>query len=109
MNRRETPQFQEPNLMISHRNNEVVACKKCGCSWMEQLLVQQYNIHHNVILGQKVPAHNEIGFWLLRCVKCFEVYEPNVQIGVRDSMRQEYDKFLDHMEKPIDVPDGEKV
>lgn len=109
MERNKTPEFQDPNLLIDRRNKDVVTCKKCGCSWMEQVLVQQYSPHHMVILGQKVASQSDMGFFLLRCIKCAETYEPNVQIGARDSARKAYDLFLDQMEKPMDTSGGEKV
>ena len=80
---------------------ETLMCKACRCQWFEQIAVQRYPKLHNVILGQRVSSIDDAGFWLFRCVKCGEVYEPNVQAGTHDTMRKYYDNFLDDMETPI--------
>jgi hypothetical protein len=80
---------------------EVVECK-CGCSYLEQVPVHQFPRVHNVILGQPVQPHNGITFYVLRCLKCQEIYEPSVQLAARDSARKVYDNFLDQMEKPLE-------
>jgi hypothetical protein len=67
---------------------------------MEQIIVNQYSKYHTVILGQGVPTAEEMGFFLLRCVKCGEVHEPNVTIGPVDVARKKYDEFWDQMEIP---------
>lgn len=81
--------------------DEVVSCSVCGCAWMEQILVQQYSKDHFVILGQQVPEMRPVGFYLLRCPKCGEVYEPNLQSAPQDTFRKGYDDFLDQMEAPL--------
>jgi len=88
--------------MVSRRDKDIITCKECECSWFEQVLVQQYSRFHHVILGQKVTPANEVGFWLLRCVKCKETYEPNIQYSGRDNLRQRYDTFVASMQKKLE-------
>ena len=87
---------------------EVVTCTECGGKWMELISVQRYPKNHSVILGQKPPSVNDIGFWLFRCAKCLALYEPSLTSGgPQDLARKGYDKFLDHIFK--DEPKGEDV
>lgn len=81
--------------------DNVVVCEKCGCSWMELILVQQYNRHFQVVLGQKPVPKDNIGYWLFRCPKCNEVWEPPISVGSYDSGRKGYDQFINHMLEPI--------
>jgi hypothetical protein len=96
------------------KTDDVVTCVKCGCKWLELVLVQQYGKLHTVVLGQQPPPKSQTGFWLFRCPKCQELYEPNVTIGMQDQSRKDYDAFLDELEAPIPVQTlpvvkGEKV
>ena len=83
-------------------DDEVVGCPTCGCTWMEQIEVQQYSKDHFVILGQKVGPKTGVLFYLFRCPKCGETLEPNVQSAPQDTFRKGYDNFLDQMESPLD-------
>ena len=87
---------------MAQRDVDILSCGKCASTWMEQVAVYQFKKDHNVILTQAVPAKDDIGFFVLRCIKCGEIYEPNVQVGARDTLRKKYDSFLDSME---DVPE----
>lgn len=105
----ERPQFLDPSR--NRKKKEVVTCTKCGCDWMELISVQQYSLHHAVILGQKPGSLNDMNFWMFRCPKCGETYEPRlVSSGVHDAERQSYDSFVDKMTaKEEKVVKGEKV
>lgn len=95
-----TERWYDPTtLMEKMKDPDVVVCQ-CGCSYLEQVPVHQFPKNHSVILGQAVPPHGDMGFYVLRCIKCGEIYEPQVQIAARDSARRAYDHFLDEMERP---------
>ena len=79
---------------------DVVKCN-CGCPYLEQVEVQRFPKMHNVILGQKVQPQGDMSFFVFRCIKCNEVYEPSVQLAARDQSRKAYEDFLDEMEKPL--------
>lgn len=92
------------------KTEDVVTCTKCGCDFMELILVQQYNKLHVVALGQQPAPKGPYGYWIFRCPKCQELYEPNVTMGAMDSNRKEYDNFLDKLEAPLpDEKKGDKV
>ena len=98
----------------SQEDADTVNCKACGCTWFEQFPIAQYDKYHNVILAQRVPGKDGVEFYLLRCAKCGEIHEPNVQIGPRDNLRNKYDAFLDNIEdvgevKDVGSTEGEKV
>jgi len=102
--------YDPTSLMERAREQEVIKCK-CGCSFLEQVPVHQFPKTHNVILGQPVQPYGGIGFYVLRCIKCGEVYEPSVQLAARDQARKVYDAFLDQMEQPVPstkAPKGSK-
>jgi len=63
--------------------------------------VSRYDKDHYLIPGQSVPSLTGTGFVVLRCIRCTEVYEPNVQSTSRDALRKTYDEFLDEMEAEI--------
>lgn len=92
--------------------SEFVQCR-CSSSYFEQVQVHRYPKLHNVIPGQRVPQDGRVTFYLLRCVRCNELYEPNMQIGPRDANAQAYNEFLDLMEKPVTSgirgPSGERL
>lgn len=85
------------------KTDDVITCTKCGNTWLELVLVQQYNKLHTVILGQQPAPKSQTGFWLFRCPKCQELYEPNVTIGMQDQARKDYDSFLDSLEAPMPI------
>lgn len=101
-----TDTYPVPGLRIQRadelHDEDLVKCPTCGCAWLEQILIQRYHINHMVILGGRVPPVRDEGFFVLRCIKCGEVCEPNVQIGPQDNYRKSYDNFLDMMEKPVE-------
>lgn len=112
INREAANQWYDPtSIQTREEKVDVVKCK-CGCMFMEQVPVQQVPKMHNVILGQSVPPHRGLVFYVFRCIKCLEVYEPSVQVAARDAARQTYDNFLDQMEgveKDKDKGDGEVI
>jgi hypothetical protein len=94
----ESERWYDPTSLVDRvEKQEVVKCK-CGCTYLEQVPVHQFPKLHNVILGQQVQPHRGITFYVFRCIKCNEVYEPSVQLTARDAARKVYDEFLDEME-----------
>lgn len=93
------------------KDPEVANCPNCDCTFFEQITVHQFPRQHNVILGQRVQPIGDIGFYVFRCIKCKEVFEPQVQAGARDVARRMYDDFLDMMQAPVDSKKntGEKL
>jgi hypothetical protein len=89
--------------------DDVVTCSACGCQWMELVCVQQYDKNHYVILGQKPPTKNDIGFWIFKCPKCNEVYEPHVYAGPQDIAHKRYQGFVADMMERGAKPKGEGV
>jgi hypothetical protein len=89
---------------VSKKDENVLACDKCGCSFMELITVSQYKKDHSVILGQKPPTANSLVFYVLKCVKCQEVYEPStIHSGSQNFVRKSYDQFLKQMEAKLPV------
>lgn len=88
------------------KDDEIVGCPVCSCTWLEQIQVQQYGKDHFVILGQQVSPKTGVTFILFRCPKCNEIIEPNVQSAPQDTFRKGYDNFLDQMETPFNGKDS---
>ena len=78
--------------------SNVAKCPKCGMSWLEEIEVKQYDKDTQVILGQRPAVASHIRFWVLRCIKCGELIEPNVMLAAQDLTRKAYDAFLDEIE-----------
>ena len=94
--------FIDPNLFPKQHEEEkdIAPCNKCGCEWFEQVSVNRYQKYHSVVLGQGVPVAGPQMFILLRCVRCAELHEPNVQLNTYDTARKLYEKFTKAMESP---------
>ena len=92
--------YDPTSIADKMKEADVVKCA-CGCPYLEQVEVQRFPKMHNVILGQKVQPQGDLSFYVFRCLKCNEVYEPSVQLAARDQSRKAYEDFLDEMEKPI--------
>lgn len=83
------------------KSDEVKTCIKCHCQWMELILVEQFPAFSSSVVGQKPQSKGGIGFYLFRCPKCLELYEPSVLNGAQDASRKLYDLFLDQLEAPL--------
>lgn len=102
--------WYDPTALTSEKTNDpdAAACTNCGCTFLVQEEAYQFPKQHNVILGQRVQPLYDMPFYVFRCLKCNEVFEPQVQAGARDAARKLYDKFLDTMEAPS-FSKGEKL
>lgn len=91
--------LQEAHRLATEYGGELVECE-CGCSFFEQVHFDQYLANRPVVIGQAIPYRPGIpSFYMLRCAKCGKLHEPNLTQGGRDTLRQQYDQFLDLMEK----------
>ncbi len=88
--------------------DDVLSCTKCGCTWLERILVHQYPKFHQLLLGQQPHPKNDIGFWIFKCPKCNELFEPAMTAGTQTHARKLYDALIENMIKPED-PSGEKL
>ena len=100
--------WYDPLEVRKDREEDIVTCGECGCQWMELVAVQQYLEGHSVILGQKPPVKQDTGFWIFRCPKCGETYEPRIIAGPQDRLHKQYAKFVEIMTEK-DTVDGEEV
>lgn len=83
-------------------NPELVRCPDCKCSYFEQVIVQQFPKLSTVVVGQATVPVGDVGFYIFRCAKCGEMFEPNVQLNTFDSVRKKYDEFMDELENETD-------
>jgi len=101
MNRemRKTSDFDQMNQnpLVAPVSN-IARCPKCQMSWLEEIEVKQYDKDAQVILGQRPATVTTVRFWILRCIKCGELVEPNVMLAANDQTRKAYDAFLDEFE-----------
>ncbi len=89
---------------------DTAECTKCGCSWFEQFWVNQYSTNHTTALGQKVAPHGDHEFVVLRCVKCNELFQPNVMVAAMGQVSQVYSAFKDELDTPANKkPEAAKV
>ena len=103
------PTWINPTVVQGPRD-DTMSCKKCGLSWFELVEVHQYSQYHNVVLGQRPPTKlDNGGFYVLRCPKCQELYEPNVHSTLHEPSRKAYEAFLDALEAPIPGTEPKKI
>lgn len=91
----------EPMINVNKpvKKAEVVSCSKCKSEWFEQVKINQFRAEHIVVPGQAVPTANGQEFFMLRCIKCSELYQPRVMITAQDQISKEYNSMLDNLEK----------
>jgi len=86
-------------FMPRGKDPEVDTCTKCGCTWFEQVPVQQYKSGFTLVLGQKPQPETDLTFWFLRCLVCQTVKELPMQPITNKPIKEVYDKLLDLVEK----------
>lgn len=90
-----------------NKKRESVDCPKCSSSWFEQVRIGRYVADHNVILGQEVPGlGGDMGYVMLKCVRCNELLEPRIIHNTRDIGGDAYDDLLDVLEGKGDIRDN---
>ena len=74
---------------------------ECGNSWFEEFRVSRVSKLHMVIPGQEVPKVGSGPFVLLRCVKCNEIYEPNLTAATTAHIRV-YNELMEELRADSD-------
>lgn len=90
-----------PRPRMAEREEDKYARCSCGNSFMEEVRVSRYVKHHTVQLGQPIPQVEPVTFILLRCVKCAELYEPNLQLATYDVYRKPYEVFRKEFDEAV--------
>jgi hypothetical protein len=88
-------------------NKEIYECK-CGCTWFEQLKVNQFVSEQQIIPGQNVPPLNGEDFFVLKCARCSALTEP--QIMLNNPTRGTEKKYLEaiaDISEPLEEPKDE--
>ncbi len=86
----------------AQERDPLVSCTKCKSEWFEQVAINQYRADHIVIPGQGIPVGGPQQFYILRCIKCSEMYQPIVMITAQDTVAKLYNQMLDQLEPPKD-------
>lgn len=100
--------FERMNSMALQREEnkkkESVSCPNCSSGWFEHVRIGRYVADHNVILGQEVPGlGGDMGYVMLKCVRCHELLEPRIIHNTRDIGGDAYDDLLDVLEGKGDI------
>lgn len=61
------------------KNVEVVACDKCGCTWLTQVSVNRYSTLPQSLAMEAVPVHFDADFHVLMCAGCGQIVFPPVE------------------------------
>ena len=104
--------FERENLAAlkaeEKKRTDCVNCPKCSCQWFQQVSIGRYVSDHHVILGQQIPSvAGEIGYVMLKCMRCEELLEPRILHSTRDLGGDLYDKLLDTLEGVGDTRDAD--
>jgi len=92
---------QQSNLglpQVKRDEEDFLICPECECSFFEQVAVNRYQRVHSVILGQRVPSTNRNPFYLLKCISCGQLVEPDYQMSA-DPLQSRYGQLLKEYEK----------
>jgi hypothetical protein len=52
---------------------------KCGCSWLQEVHVSQYDSQVSTVIGQPVPPLLQVPFIIYVCIKCGNAVEQPLQ------------------------------
>jgi hypothetical protein len=80
----------------------------CGNSWFEEFKVSRVSKLHMVIPGQEVPKVGSGPFVLLRCVKCNEIFEPNLTAASTAHIKV-YNELMSELRDPKEADKPEPV
>ncbi len=86
----------------------------CGCTFFEEIKVQQFPRLHNLVVGQQLQPLDGIDFFVIKCVHCGDIIAPQVMFGQQDVRSKRYDEFIAEIQKleaqqVIPATDGETV
>ncbi len=80
-------------------NPAILKCSKCGSTYFSEETFTQYKADYIVALGQRPPyITTKPSFIILKCV-CGELYEVRTSRGPNKKTNEEYDKFLDTVDR----------
>lgn len=104
------PGFMAVPHWAREQDQKKCLCSKCGNSWLQLIEVNEYSDFNEISLAQKPPPlHGLNSFYLFKCIKCNELYEPQV---IRNAgtiaNRDRYNNLLDQLEN-IERVTGEDV
>jgi hypothetical protein len=57
--------------------------------------------YSTVVLGQKPAAKPGTGFYIFKCPKCNDLYEPPINITPNEMEKSNYKSFIEQLETPI--------
>ena len=74
-------------------------CPRCGKEFFTILKVEKFPEMQTAVIGQApVPEWEGGTFYLLKCIFCEEIVEPDVIRGPRDPLNEPYDELLDSLD-----------
>jgi len=91
----------------SQLEKEIYECK-CGCTWFEQVRVNQYVSSNPIVIGQEVPPLTMGDFTMLKCARCGTMREPRMSLN--NPTRQEEKKYreaIDDITAPLPEAEDE--
>ena len=98
------PVTQKYNKPVREQDTDLLACTKCGCQWLELLEVQQWSKYNTVVLGQKPSPKMGTGFYIFKCPKCNDIYEPPINVTPNEMEKSNYGNFISQLETPYVEP-----
>lgn len=88
------------------REQEVIICPECKCTFFEEVEISEYKADHWITLGQHVPRLPSTPvFFVLRCVKCNYMLEPRLNMEPADTAFPSYAKLAEIMKDTTDGKD----
>ena len=74
---------------------DIVECPECRCTWFETVEVKRFAGDQPVVLGQMPPAADGgHGFYLLKCMKCGNLCQPELAFSGTNFITRLYDDLL---------------
>lgn len=83
---------------------KAIICSACNNTWFEEVEIKQFDNMAPVTIGQKIPTVHFTKFYVLRCIKCGELLEPNIMYTSMDSVRKAYDKLVTELGTHLPEP-----
>lgn len=93
----ETRRRLEQAQSIKLSKKSLSTCQKCQCQYFELIKVSQFDDDKFCILGQQPPVEDPV-FYLLKCVKCSTLREPNVDRTLNQQTKA-YDEMLEQVKE----------
>ena len=77
---------------------EKVQCS-CGCTYFEEIKVQQFPRLHNITVGQEMMPIDGLYFYVMKCINCASIVAPQVIFGQQDMRSKAYHDFIAKMKE----------